>query len=135
MDRNGRMIYTPLRPIEKPEMSFGAEIRTPQVSENEEHSNGSTLNDEVTEVEYPKSKTCNKNSRSLDIKINEIINKNSRKNKKYDNHCQLYKSIMTKQELLDLINDKIKLDKKQQINLVDIIDQASLNEPPTKDET
>ena len=29
-DRNGRMIYTPLKPSNKPEISFGAELRTPR---------------------------------------------------------------------------------------------------------
>ena len=35
-DRNGRMIYTPLKPTNKPEVSFGAEIRTPRESDGED---------------------------------------------------------------------------------------------------
>ena len=35
-DRNGRMIYTPLKPTNKLEISFGAEIRTPRESDNED---------------------------------------------------------------------------------------------------
>ena len=35
-DRNGRMIYTPIIPTEKPEISFGAEIRTPSKSDTED---------------------------------------------------------------------------------------------------
>ena len=46
----------------------------------------------------------------------------------------LYKSILTKQELINLISDEIKLDQEQQINLIDIIDQASLSEPTPRDE-
>ena len=34
-DRNGRIIYTPLKPTTKPEISFGAEFRTPRESDNE----------------------------------------------------------------------------------------------------
>ena len=33
------------------------------------------------------------------------------------------------------MNNEIKLDKEQQINLVDTIDQASLSESPPKEET
>ena len=39
------MIYTPVKPTNKPEISFGAEIRTPRESDNEDQE------DEVTEVE------------------------------------------------------------------------------------
>ena len=35
-DQNGRMIYTPLIPTEKPEISFGTEIRTPSESDSED---------------------------------------------------------------------------------------------------
>ena len=35
-DRNGRMIYTPLKPTNKLEIRFGAEIRTPKESDDEE---------------------------------------------------------------------------------------------------
>ena len=64
----------------------------------------------------------------------EIINKNARRNKEWDKQRQLYKSILTKQELLALINDEIKLDNEHAINLVEIIDQASFSERPPKNE-
>ena len=74
-DRNGRMIYTPLTPTEKPKISSGAEIRTPSDSDNEEQ--GSLVND-ITEVEYPQVKRKGKKVQDPDIKIKmnvEIINK------------------------------------------------------------
>ena len=54
-DRNGRIIYTAIKPSAKPEISLGAEVRTPQVSDNKEQSDRSTIND-LTEVEYPTKK-------------------------------------------------------------------------------
>ena len=50
-DRNGRMIYTPIIPTEKPKICFGAEIWTPSESETEDREQRSTLTD-ITEVEY-----------------------------------------------------------------------------------
>ena len=64
----------------------------------------------------------------------EIINKHVRNNDKQDKHSLYYKSILTKQEIIKLINDEIKLDKEQQINLIDIIDHASLSEHTPRDE-
>ena len=48
--------------------------------------------------------------------------------------CQLYKSLLTKQELIELINDEIKLEEKQSINLVEIKNQASLSEPQSNEQ-
>ena len=45
------MIYTPIKPSAKPELSFGVEIKTHQASDSEDHLNRSILND-ITEVEY-----------------------------------------------------------------------------------
>ena len=47
-DRNGRIIYTPLKPTNKPKISFGAEMRTPRESDDDEKA------DEISEVEYPR---------------------------------------------------------------------------------
>ena len=76
-------------------------------------------------------------SRNPEFKVNvdiEIINKHVRHNKKQDKQCLLYKSILTKKELIDLINNEIKLDQEQQIKLIDIIVQASLSEHTPRDE-
>ena len=51
---HGRVIYTPLKSLYKPEISFGAEIRSPQLDKKGEKSNDSTSDGELTEVEYPK---------------------------------------------------------------------------------
>ena len=42
----------------------------------------------------------------------------------------MYRSCLTKKELLNLINEEIKLEEEQSINLVEIIDQASITEHP-----
>ena len=66
---------------------------------------------------------------NLDVKVNvdvKIINQMGHISR--DKACQIYKSLLTKQELINLINDEIKLDEKQSINLVDIINKASLSE-------
>ena len=65
-DRNGRMIYTPIITTEKPKISFGAEIRTPKESDNEEQR--STFND-ITEVEYPRAKIKSKKVQNPNVKI------------------------------------------------------------------
>ena len=102
-DRNGRMIYTPLKPTNKPEISFGAEIRTPRESDNEDQG------DEITEVEYPRSKRTEPNMQNQDVKVNvdiNIINQMGHISK--DKSCQMYKSLLTKRELIKLIKDEIK---------------------------
>ena len=129
-DRSGRMIYTPITPTEKPRISFGAEIRTPSESENEDHESKPTLNS-ITEVEYPQVRRTSKKIREPEVKINldiEIINKRAKNNNTCHKQHQLYRLCLTKKELLELINEEIKLDADQSINLVDIIDQASLTE-------
>ena len=78
-DRNGRMIYTPLKPTNKPEISVGAEIRTPKDSDDEDK------DDEITEVEYPQLKALVSDGQNKDVK----------------------RSVLTKQELIKLINDEI----------------------------
>ena len=52
----------------------------------------------------------------------------AKNNDKYNKQHQLYRSCLTKQELLNLIDEEIKLEEEQSINLVEIIDQASLTE-------
>ena len=42
----------------------------------------------------------------------------------------MYRSCFKKQELLDFINEEIKLEKEQSINLVEILNKASLTELP-----
>ena len=88
-DRNGRMIYNPLKSISKPELSLGVELRTLRPPDdidqpsNEKHSTGltsthdrspdlsfgetkrpqfidETCDEELTEVEYPACRKCNK---------------------------------------------------------------------------
>ena len=127
-DRNGRMIYTPLKSLNKPEISFGAEIRSPQLDEKEKI--GSTSDDELTEVEYPTCKRCNKKVSFPDTKIRvsiEVMGSNGRRTRSADKQHISYYSALTKQQIIDLINEEIKLDIDQQINLVDIIDQATLS--------
>ena len=58
----------------------------------------------------------------------EIIQPKLRDNRTDKKTYQLFKSCLTKDELIKLITDEIKLKEDQMINLVDIIDQASLNE-------
>ena len=131
-DRNGRMIYTPIILTEKPRISFGAEIRTPSESDTEDHEQRSTLND-ITEVEYPQVRRMCKKIQDPDVNFNvdfEIINKRAKESHSCNKQHQLYRSCLTKKELLDLINEEIKLDEDQSINLVEIIDQASLTEHP-----
>ena len=127
-DRNGRTMYTPLIPTEKPRISFGAEIRTPSESDSE---NRESTSEEIIEVEYPRirrkvEKVLNPNVKvRLDV---EIINNKAVHNSKCNKQHQVYRSCLTKQELVNLINEEIKLEKEQSINLVEIIDKASLNE-------
>ena len=106
------MIYTPLKPTNKPEISFSAEIRTLRESDDEEPVV------EITEVEYPRLRRTESEVQNSDIRVNvdvEIINQTGHRSR--DKACQLYKSLLTKQELLKLINDEIKLNEKQSINL------------------
>ena len=122
-DRNGRMIYIPLKPTNKPEISFGAEIRTPRTSDNEDQE------DEVTEVEYPRSKRTESNIQNQDVRANVDINIiNQTGHVRRDKACEMLKSVLTKRELISLIRDEIKLDEKQSINLVEIINNAALSE-------
>ena len=51
----------------------------------------------------------------------EIINSRAISNDKYNKQHQVYRSCLTKQELLNLINEEIKLEEEQSINLVEII--------------
>ena len=156
-DRNGRMIYTPLRSVNKPKLSLGVELRTLRPpdnmdkSTNEKYStslpsthdkpSGSsfgeeyrrqftdkTPGDELKEVEYPVCKRCSKKINFPDTKIKidiEIIGRDGNRDRALDSQHRLYKSNMTKQEILNLINEEIKLDAEQQINVVDIIEQAT----------
>ena len=127
-DRNGRTMYTPLIPIEKPKISFRAEIRTPSESDRE----GQESN-EIIEVEYPRIKKKSEKVQNPNVKIKldvEIINKSSIKNNKHKKQHQVYRSCLTKQQLLNFINEEIKFEKEQSINLVVILNKASLIEHP-----
>ena len=76
-DRNGRMIYTPLKATPKPEISFVAKIRTPNESDNEEKDIRSIIN-EITKVEYPQTTREKADFQNPNIKIKvdvEVINK------------------------------------------------------------
>ena len=129
-DRSGRMIYTPIIPTEKPKMSFGAEIQTPSESETEDCEQHSALND-ITEVKYPQARRICKKTQNPDVKINldtEIINKGAKSNHTCNKQYQTYRSCLTKKELLNLTNEEINLDEDQSINLVEIIDRASVKE-------
>ena len=131
-DRNGRMIYSPIIPTAKPKISFGVEIRTPSESDTEDREQQPGLN-EITEVEYPQARRICKRTQDPNIKINadvEIINKVARNNNKCNKQHQTYRSCLTKKELLNLINEEINLDEDQSINLVEIINRASLTEHP-----
>ena len=127
-DRNGCTMYTPLIPTEKPKISFWAEIRTPSESDSE---NQESTKEEIIEVEYPRIKKTSEKVQNPDVKIRldvEIKNNRAVHNSKFNKQHQVYRSCLTKQELVNLINEEIKLEKEQSINLVEIIDKASLNE-------
>ena len=135
-DRNGRIIYTPIITTETPKISFGAETRTSRESEAEDNEQLPKANS-VTEVEYPHVKRINKKIQDPDVKIKlnkEVINKRARCNQGCNKQHQLYRSCLTKRELLELINEEIKLDEDQSINLVEIINQATLTENPQQTE-
>ena len=122
------MIYTPLKSTNKPEISFGAEIRTPPESDNEDQV------DEVTEVEYPRLKRTESDVQNPDVRVNVDINIiNQMGHISRDRSCQMYKSLLTKRELINLIKAEIKLDEKQSINLVQIINNVSLSEQNIND--
>ena len=104
-DYNGRMIDTPIKPTNKPEISFGAEIRTPKDSDDED------TDEEITEVEYPQPRLSEADVRNPDVKVKvdiKIINKKDQIS--WDKSCHMYQSLLSKQELIKLINDEIKLD-------------------------
>ena len=63
-----------------------------------------------------------------------IINSRVINNNKYNKQHHDYRSCLTKQELLNLINEEIKLEEEQSINLVEIINKASLIEHPKPSE-
>ena len=124
-DRNGRMIYTPLKPTNKPEISFGAELRTPKEPEYDD----CTDEDGITEVEYPRVIKTKPKVQNPNIKVKvEVEIKSEPGHLNHDKTRQTYKSMLTKQELISLINEEIKLDEQQSINLVDIINNAALSE-------
>ena len=124
-DRNGRMIYTPLKPTNTPEISFGAELRTEKESEDDD----CTDEDEITEVEYPRVIKTKTRAQNPDIRVKvEVEIKSEPGHSNRDNMRQTYRSVLTKQELISLISDEIKLDEQQSINLVDIINNAALSE-------
>ena len=127
-DRNGRMIYTPLKSMNKPELSLRAEVRASQIDKRANHAVEETTDDELTEVEYPACKKCNKKVSFPDTRIKvdiEIIGKNGSRSRALDKQHRLYNACMRKQELLQMINEEINLDIEQQINVVDIIEQST----------
>ena len=158
------MIYTPLKSLNKPELSLGVQVRTPRPHNNMERSTNennspsppsthdkpsgssfgekerqqvtdNTYEDELTEVEYPICQKCNKKASFPDtkIKINiEVIGRDGRRDRALDIQHRLYNSHMTKSEILNLVNEEIKLDVGQQINLVDMIEQAAKIETGTE---
>ena len=128
-DRNGRMIYTPLKSLNKPEISFGAEIRSDQRKEYETQSD-----DGIAEVEYPRCKRYIKKVSFPDTKIRvsiEIIGRDGQRTRAINKQHRSYNSALTKLEILNFIDEEIKLDIDQQVNLVDIIDNATLTEDPS----
>ena len=82
-------------------------------------------------MEYPHAKIKGKKVQNPDVKIKldvEIINRRAVNNDKNNKQHQLYRSCLTKQESLNLINEVIKHEEEQSINPVEIIDRASLIE-------
>ena len=72
---------------------------------------------------------------NIKVKLDvEIINIRAINNKKYNKQHQVNRSCLTKQKLLSLINEEIKLEEEQSINLVEIINKASLTEHPKTSE-
>ena len=124
-DRNGRMIYTTLKSLNKPEIRLGAEVQASKIAH---YSIEATTNDELTEVDYSASKRCNKQVNFPDTKIKvdiEIIGRNGSRTRALDKQHRIYNARMRKQELLNLINEEIKLDIEQQINVVYMVEQAT----------
>ena len=98
-------MYTPLVPTEKPKISFGAEIRTPSESDGE---NQESTTEEMIEVEYPRIKKRNEKVLNPNVKVKldvEIINSRAINNNKHNKQHQVYRSCLTKQELVNLINE------------------------------
>ena len=84
-------------------------------------------------MEYPRIKKRSERVQNPNVKVKldvEIINDRAINNNKYNKQHQVYRSCLSKQELLNLINEEIKLEKEQSINLVNIINKASLTEHP-----
>ena len=129
-DRKGCTLYAPILPNGKLDISFGAETRSLNTSDSEDTSS-KPLEDELIEVEYPRVQRQQSSTNTPDIRLKvdvEIIQPKVRDNRKDKKSYQLFKSCLTKDELIKLITDEIKLKDDQMINLVDIIDQASLTE-------
>ena len=68
-DRNGRMIYTPLRSINKPTISLGVEIRSVPQGKDDNQSTDYKTDEILTEVDYPKCRRCTKKVNFPDDKI------------------------------------------------------------------
>ena len=129
-DRNGRTLFAPILPNAKLDISFGAETRSLNTTDSEERSS-KPIEDELIEVEYPRvqRRQINANAPDIKIKVNvEIIQPKSRDNRNNQKSYQIFKFCLTRDELVKLITDEIKLKDDKLINLVDIIDQSVLTE-------
>ena len=131
-DRNGRTLYTPILPNGKLEISFSEETRSPCGSDSEDQ-NAKPVEEELIEVELSNFSLSSKTDNDPDAKVNvdiEIIKPNAMfKNvESTGKSYQLFKSCLTKAELIKLITDEVKIEGDQMINLINVMNQSSLAE-------
>ena len=91
------------------------------------------MEDELREVEFPHVSLSSKIDQEPDVKVNvdiEIIKPKAMFNKTQNSgrSYQCFKSCLTKDELIRLITDEVKIEGDQMIILINVINQASLSE-------
>ena len=142
-DRNGRTLYAPILHNGKLENSFTVETRSPCESDNEDRTT-KQIEEELIEVEFPHVSFSSWVDQEPGVKVNvdieiikpkAIFNKVQNSGKSY----QFFKSRLTKDELIKLITDEVRIEGDQIINLINFINQASLSEAqeelPSKEES
>ena len=124
-----RTIYTPIQTNASPNISLVAQTRSPSGSDNEDMKS-KPIEDELIEVEYPLARGVLQDAKVFDVKIKvgvEIIHPKVIDRRFNTSSYKFYKSCLTKKELVKLITDEIKLEETEMINLVEILNQASMS--------
>ena len=88
------------------------------------------IEDELIEVEYSLERGVAQETTVPDVKIKvdvEIIQPTAIDRRFNTSSYKLYKSCLTKKELIKLITDEIKLEETEMINMVEILNQVSLS--------